>query len=103
MKPRFLILKSASHRIEQIYDYSVENWGVAQANKYIEGLFDLFERISNNSVLWKTIPAEFEVSGYYTRYEQHFVFWKELSDGRVGFAAVLHDRMNLEERLKDEF
>ena len=103
MRNRYLVLKSARHRIEQIHRYSVELWGFKQAETYVSGLFECFEQIVDRQVLWRTIPAEFEVSGYFTKYEKHFIFWKELSDGRVGIAAILHAKMNLAERLKEEF
>lgn len=95
-------LNTASYRIDEIYLYSCDQWGEAQAKRYIQGLFDCFEKIAKREVLWRVIPAEYEVSGYYTHYEKHFVYWRELSDGSVGIATILHQSMSIGDRLLED-
>ena len=48
------------------------------------GLFEAFSSIATHEVLSQPIPAEFEVEGYFFRYEKHFVYWKTLSNGDIG-------------------
>lgn len=98
----YQVLNTASYRIDEIYLYSWDQWGEAQAKRYIQGLFDCFEKIAKREVLWKVIPAEYEVSGYYTHYEKHFVYWRELSDGSVGIATILHQSMSIGDRLLED-
>jgi len=98
----YKVLKAASYRIDEIYLYSWDQWGEEQAKRYIQGLFDCFEKISKREVLWKVIPAEYEVSGYYTAYEKHFVYWREMSDGSIGITTVLHQRMSIGDRLLED-
>ena len=100
--PTYRVLKSASYRIDEIYNYSWDQWGEEQAKRYIEGLFECFEKIAKREVLWRAIPAEYEVAGYYTSYEKHFVYWRELSDGAVGIATVLHQSMSVRDRLQED-
>ena len=100
---RFLVLSSASLRIEEIYRYSLDQWGEDQAKTYLEGLFDAFDKINSHGVISKPIPAEFGVDGFYFRYEKHFVYWKRLSSGKIGIVTVLHERMHRIGRLKNEF
>lgn len=90
----FKILKACSFRLDEIYRYSLNQWGEQQANKYINGLFDHFQKITENQVPSYPIPAEFKVSGFYSRYEQHFIYWRYLADGQVGIVTVLHQRMH---------
>ncbi|WP_022953143.1 type II toxin-antitoxin system RelE/ParE family toxin [Leucothrix mucor] len=99
---QYKVLKAASHRIDEIYLYTWDNWGENQAKEYITGMFLCFEKIANREVLWRNIPAKYEVSGYYTAYQKHFIYWRELSDGSVGIATVLHQSMNLMDRLSEE-
>jgi toxin ParE1/3/4 len=99
----FLVLTSASLRIEEIYRYSLDQWGEDQAKIYLKGLFDAFDKIESHGVISKPIPAEFGVDGFYFRYEKHFVYWKRLSSGKIGIVSVLHERMHRIGRLKKEF
>lgn len=98
----YRVLKSASYRIDEIYTYTRKNWGETQAQKYITGLFVCFEEIANHKLVWRPIPAAFEVSGYFTRYEKHYIYWREFSDGSIGIATILHERMNLGDRLAED-
>ena len=85
---------AAAVRIDEIYRYTRERWGEAQADAYIRGLFEAFEGIATGAVASRPVPAEFEVDGYVFRYERHFVYWKTLGDGTIGIVTVLHERMH---------
>ena len=99
----YLVLDAAGHRIDEIYRYTLAEWGEARAERYIRGLFDAFERIESHSILSRPIPADYEVDGYWFRYEKHFVYWKHLGSGQIGIVTVLHERMFRAERLKQDF
>ena len=86
---------AAAVRIDEIYRYTRERWGEAQADAYIRGLFEAFEGIATGAVASRPVPAEFELDGYVFRYERHFVNWKTLADGAVGIVTVMHERMHL--------
>jgi len=100
---RFRVQSAAAHRIDEIYDYTVEVWGEAQAERYIRGLFDRFEAIAARRFPWRPIPAAFGVDGYVCRYEQHLIYWKVLADGHVGIVTVLHERMHRIDRFRRDF
>ena len=68
--PAIRIQDGASHRLDDIYRYTRDRWGDAQAETYITGLFAAFERIAAHGVVSKPIPAEFGVEGYFFRYER---------------------------------
>ncbi len=100
---RFLIQEAASHRIDEIYRYTLKRWSSVQAEDYINGLFTAFEKIESHEVLSHPIPAEFAVDGFFFRYQKHFVYWRYLSTGDVGIVTILHERMHQIERFKDDF
>ena len=100
---RVLVLDAASYRIDEIYRYTLKQWGAEQADTYIIGLFDVFARIATHEVLSRPVPAEFGVDGFFFRYEKHFVYWRHLSSGDIGIVTILHERMHQIERLKDAF
>lgn len=98
----YRVQETASHRIDQIYRYPLENWGEAQAETYIRRLFDCFDGIASRQFPWRPIAAEFGVDGYCCRYERHFIYWRLLADGDVGIVTILHERMHRIEWLRLE-
>jgi toxin ParE1/3/4 len=97
----FRVSTGASHRLDEIHDYTRRTWGEAQADAYIRGLFAKFKAIAAREFPWAAIPAEFGVDGYLCRHEKHVIYWKLLADGRVGIVTVLHERMHQAERLRE--
>ncbi|MCF6178592.1 MAG: type II toxin-antitoxin system RelE/ParE family toxin [Geopsychrobacter sp.] len=100
---RYLIQDAASHRIDEIYQYTFSQWGAEQAGSYVIDLFDTFLKIETHEVLSCPIPASFEVDGFFCRYEKHFVYWRHLSSGDIGIVTILHERMHQVGRLNDDF
>ena len=98
----FRIQEGAGHRLDQIYAYTLDTWGEAQAESYIRGLFERFQAIADRRFHWGAIPAEFGVDGYFCRYEKHFIYWKMLGDGSVGIVTVLHQRMHQIDRFRED-
>lgn len=97
------IQQAASHRLDDIYRYTRDRWGEAQADRYITGLFDAFAQIETHGVTSRPIPAEFGVDGYVFRHERHFVYWKRLSNSDIGIVTVLHERMHQIDRFREDF
>lgn len=97
------VQETASLRLDDIYRYTRDRWGEVQADRYITGMFEAFERIEAHGVASKPIPAEFGVEGSFFRYEHHFVYWRRLCDGDIGIVAILHERMHQLDRFKEDF
>jgi len=100
---RILLLDAASCRIDEIYRYTMKRWGAEQADAYINGLFNVFAKVATHEVLSRPVPAEFGVSGFFFRYEKHFVYWRYLNSGDIGIVTILHERMHQIGRLMDDF
>ncbi|MGF7151517.1 toxin ParE1/3/4 [Sphingomonas zeicaulis] len=99
---RFRVSTIASGRIDEIYAYTRSRWGEDQAEAYIRGLFDCFDRIAARDIIWRAIPAEFEIDGHYARYQHHYIYWRLLSDGAVGIVTILHERMHQLDRFRED-
>ncbi len=100
---RFTVQTSAAHRLDDIYRYTRETWGEAQAERSIRGLFERFAAIVERRIPWRPVPAEFGVDGYVCRYDRHLIYWKLLADGEVGIVTVLQERMHQIDRFRDDF
>lgn len=97
------IQEAASHRLDEIYRYTRDRWGPEQADHYIAGLFEAFDRIDAHGVMSQPVPAEFGVEGFFFRYQRHFVYWRRLSNGDVGIVTILHERMHRIDRFREDF
>lgn len=96
------VQQAAALRIDDIYRYSRQTWGVEQADRYVTGLFEAFDGIDSRRVHSRPVPAEFGVDGFYFRYEQHMVYWRRLANGDVGIVTVLHIRMHQMDRFSED-
>ena len=47
------IQEAASHRLDEIYRYTQARWGIEQADRYIIGLFDAFDKIETHGTVSK--------------------------------------------------
>ncbi|CAH1662679.1 Plasmid stabilization protein [Hyphomicrobiales bacterium] len=97
------IQEAASRRLDEIYRYTLEQFGAAQADRYIEGLFEAFAWIETHGVPSRPVPAAFGVDGFTFRYESHVVYWRRLADGDIGIVTILHERMHQIDRFREDF
>lgn len=97
---RVRVREAASRRIDEIHRFSRSRWGTVQADAYISGLFESFDRIASGGVFSRPVPAQFGVDGYYFRYERHYIYWKRLSNGDIGIVTILHERMHQMDRFR---
>lgn len=97
------VQEAASLRLDDIYRYTRNRWGTEQADRYIIGMFEAFEKIKSHDVVSRPIPAECGVGGFFFRYRHHIVYWRHLPNGDIGIVTVLHERMHQIQRFRDDF
>jgi toxin ParE1/3/4 len=90
-------------RLDEIYEYTAAHWDGDQADRYIGLLFRYFSEVTAKNVTWRPVPVEFGVDGYFNKCEHHFVYWRVLDSGDVGFVAILHERMHQIEQIREIF
>lgn len=99
MPGRYRLSRAAERRLDEIFRYTRNKWGEAQAIRYLANMFDQFEAVATGSISGRPIPPAFGVSGRFTRCGKHFIYWKTLANGDVGIAEILHERMNIGDHL----
>lgn len=97
----FTVSAIAGRRLDAIFVHTRDQWGQDQAEAYVRGLFDCFDGIARRDRIWRTVPAEFGVDGYYCRYRHHYVYWR-LADGTIGIVTILHERMHRMDRFRED-
>lgn len=97
------IQRAASRRLDEVFRFTRDRWGEAQAERYLNGLFEAFAQIESHGVLSRPVPADFGVDGYVFRYQHHFVYWRPLANGDIGIVTLLHERMHQIDRFREDF
>lgn len=93
---------------DKIWKDTVQDWGEKQAVTYITGLHVHLQRLCDNRMIWRTlpqklaVPADVKREAYFSRYEHHYVFFRELDNGDLGVMSILHEKMDLPVRLMED-
>ncbi|QDC07770.1 type II toxin-antitoxin system RelE/ParE family toxin [Oceanicola sp. D3] len=83
--------------LRDIWAYSYDQWGEARASSYLSELEERFERLARLPFRdWGDIRPGLRSS----RAERHVVFWQFDAEGVPAIAAILHERMNFLDHLK---
>ena len=90
--------RSAREDLIDIWLYTRENWGEAQADSYQDSLHVCCEQIAVGRAQVKLVPGLNRIRSH--RCQHHYLFFVE-QNSSVVIIAVLHERMNLIERLRD--
>ena len=83
--------------IEDIAEASLQQWGLARAEKYILGLHEAFQTLAEFPDLGRDAS---DIRPNYRKIEtaSHSVFYRKMQDG-VLIVRVLHQRMDFERHL----
>ena len=87
---------------------TVERGGELQAVTYITGLHAHLTRLCESRALWRQLPQKLAVptdvkrEAYFSRYEHHYLFFRELDNGDLGVMSILHERMDVPVRLAED-
>ncbi|MDQ7072536.1 MAG: type II toxin-antitoxin system RelE/ParE family toxin [Gammaproteobacteria bacterium] len=99
---------TAVQQQDEIWDYTVEQWGEQQAEKYIRELHQHLHNLASNRMLWRSlpntlvVPQDLSISVYFSYFNKHIIFFRDLSDGMIGIMSILHETMDLPVRLSGD-
>ncbi|HRP89651.1 MAG TPA: type II toxin-antitoxin system RelE/ParE family toxin [Edaphocola sp.] len=92
----------AKNDIEKIWLYTYENWSIEQADRYFDLIIDEIEYIAENPASGKNF-SDVRKGYLRTQIKSHFIFYKVNKKlNEVEIIRVLHQRMDIENRLNDE-
>jgi len=88
----YKISGKASADVDDIYEYTIVNFGIEQARTYLHGLSDCFKTLAENPLRGR---AADELAPELRRYEyqSHVVFYREMEQYTL-IVRVLHKRMD---------
>ena len=99
---KYKISIEAKNDIEKIWLYTFENWSLEQADRYFDLIMDEIEYIAEDPDSGKDF-SDVRKGYLRTQIKSHFIFYKVNKKlNEVEIIRVLHQRMNIENRLNDE-
>ena len=90
--PRYQFTDKAERDLEGIIDYTVQEWGVSQANAYLDGLESRAQLLAENPDLGMARETLFEGLLSFP-YESHILYYTKHARGIV-IVRVLHQHMD---------
>ena len=94
---KLLLTPKAQFDLEEIYDYTFMTWGINQAEKYQDELFDSMLSITKNP---KIGAVYYFKKGNYRKLNRnkHLIFYRVKGEECI-VTRILHERMDLKNRL----
>jgi len=97
--PEYYLSKKAISDLKEIWNYTCEKWSENQADKYYQMLIDSFDEVSWNPKSGKDYSVIMDnLKGH--KAGRHIIFYLETVEGMVEIIRVLHEQMDLKNRLK---
>jgi len=90
----------AEKDLEAIWLYTAQEWGIEQAIQYIGGLNDTFQALASTPLICRE-RSEFSPPVRIHHHIRHLVVYL-IEDAHITIVRVLHDSMELQERLVED-
>lgn len=96
--PGFVLTNAALTDLESIGRYTADAWGREQRNRYLGLLDSSFHDLAANPLKGRDCP---KIKAGIRKYAvgRHVVFYHRIGDGRIEVLRILHERMDVENRL----
>lgn len=96
----YLFTPAARTDLEEIWDYSVEQWGEEKAEAYIRQIRDACEALASGRKKGRAIdgirPGYLKLAA-----GSHFLFFRFGNGGVIEVVRILHERMDVPAHLDD--
>lgn len=95
---KYHLTNKAISDLLNIWDYTVETWSKRQAEKYYNQLIATCKQIAENPKIGKEYyEVKTELLGLKTG--RHIIFYETIDKNEVKIIRILHERMDLENRI----
>ena len=96
----YKISKSAQGDLINIWEYTLKNWSVAQADTYYQILLNTMLDLGQHPSLGKCYES-FRKGYRGFNIKSHIIFYKEQKDKPIEIIRILHQRMDLKNRIRE--
>ncbi len=96
----YIISEKALDDINKIWIYTAENWSIEQADRYYNLIFDEIEYIVGHFEMARDF-GNVRKNYRSSKVKSHLVFFKKTAEKEIEVIRVLHERMDIENKLND--
>jgi len=90
---------TAEADLEEIWDYTVENWSATQAEHYVSDIFTSINHLVANPHLGRSVAG---LRSDYRRYRiRHHLIFYVVDDGVVDVIRIVHEKRDIARRLDE--
>ncbi len=98
---KYKFTKKAVYDLTQIWNYTLNKWSEDQADRYYRMLLENCKEVANNPELGKNYSGVTEnLFGF--KAGRHIIFYRRIEDNEVEITRILHEQMDIENRIKDK-
>jgi len=94
----YILTKKAVDDLSSIWNYTFDFWSEQQADTYYNMLLDSFKRIANTPNLGKNYDRIANLL-FGLKSGRHIIFYRKLASGEVEITRILHEQMDLKNRM----
>ena len=99
MKSNYRISQKTIEDLNEIWLYTFKNWSLEQADRYYSLIVEEIEYIGEHFEAGKSMD-HVKVGYKSSKVKSHLIFYKKNVDGIIEIIRILHQRMDIENRLK---
>ncbi len=97
--PKYRLTGLANRDLNEIWEYTFEKWSIKQAEVYYEQFIESFNQITLNPDLGKFYDSiEPKLRGL--KVARHIVFYELMDEETVEISRILHQSMDVRNRMK---
>jgi len=98
---KYKFTNKAVYDLTQIWNYTLNKWSEDQADRYYRMLLENCKEVANNPELGKNYSGVTEnLFGF--KAGRHIIFYRWIEDNEVEITRILHEQMDIENRIKDK-
>lgn len=96
----YILTNKAVDDLGQIWKYTFDKWSEHQADIYYYMLLDNFKKVASNPDLGKYY-SEIAENLFGFKSGKHIIFYRRFKDADIEIIRILHEQMDLKNRIKD--
>ncbi len=96
----YIISEKALEDLNNIWIYTAENWSIEQANRYYNLIVDEIEYVSRNFETTNDF-GNIRKNYKFSKVKSHIVFYKKTENTEMEVVRILHERMDIKNRIND--
>ncbi len=95
---KYELTRKAVSDLNEIWQYTVDNWSENQADIYYKMLLDICQDIADNPELGRNYD-EINSELFGVKANRHIIFYRKIKGRPIEITRILHERMDLKRRM----